>query len=132
VFSRIRFYFLMLIGLGLLSSASGRNISDSDRQHWAFQPLYSEKRPTPAVGKVQSPIDGFVLARLQTNHLGLAPQATKEQLIRRVSFDLIGLPPTLEEIDAFVRDTSPQAYALWGTMGATLARPGAVCRERRI
>jgi len=88
----------------------GRTITEADRQHWAFQPLRPVEPPRNVHAKVQNPIDRFILARLETNHLGLAPRATKEQLIRRVSFDLIGLPPSIAEIDAFLRDRSPQAY----------------------
>jgi len=61
-------------------------------------------------GVYPNPIDRFILAALATNHLTLAPRASQEQLIRRVTFDLIGLPPTPEEIDAFVKETSPGAY----------------------
>jgi hypothetical protein len=110
VLSRIRFYLLVLTGLLVLPALSGRNISESDRQHWAFQPLRRIEIPKAAFVNVQSPIDRFILARLQTNHLGLSPRATREQLIRRVSFDLIGLPPTIQEVDAFLRDKTPQAY----------------------
>ena len=58
----------------------------------------------------KNPIDQFVLARLEKEGLAPSPEASKEALIRRVSLDLIGLPPTLAEIDAFVADTRPDAY----------------------
>ncbi len=93
-------------------NAHARSITDKDRSHWAFQPL----KPTvlPALQnpqlRIQNPIDQFILAALATNRLELALPASKEQLIRRVTFDLIGLPPTPEEIDAFVKDSLADAY----------------------
>jgi len=58
----------------------------------------------------RSPIDHFVLARLEAKGLKPTPEAAKEALIRRVTLDLTGLPPSLPEIDAFLADTSPDAY----------------------
>ena len=81
------------------------------KDHWAFLPL--EK---PALPKVNNPewcnneIDHFILARLEKENLQASAQADKEYLIRRLSFDLTGLPPTLEEIDNFLNDDSPEAY----------------------
>ena len=82
------------------------------RDHWSFK---APVRPAlPALQKfadrVKSPIDAFVLARLEKEGLAPSPEAAKITLLRRVSLDLIGLPPTLAEIDAFVADTSPDAY----------------------
>jgi hypothetical protein len=79
--------------------------------HWAFvEPV----RPTiPRVKNsawCRNPIDNFVLARLEKEGLQLSPEAGKEMLVRRVSLDLTGLPPTLEEINAFLADKSPNAY----------------------
>src|SRR4051812_25548649 len=110
VLSCIRFCWLVLPGLVLLPDLLGRTITEADRQHWAFQPLRPAEPPRNVHAKVQNPIDRFILNRLETNHLGFAPRATKEQLIRRVSFDLIGLPPSIAEVEAFVRDRSSQAY----------------------
>jgi hypothetical protein len=95
-----------------IAQAQARSITDKDRNHWAFQPLKPVEVPVVRIGEsiVQNPIDAFILARLQTNHLELAASAAKEQLIRRLTFDLIGLPPTPEEIDAFVKDSSANAY----------------------
>jgi hypothetical protein len=79
--------------------------------HWAYRSL---SRPiVPRVersGWVRNPIDPFILARLEQEGLTPSPEASRETLLRRVSLDLIGLPPTLEEIDAFLADNSPDAY----------------------
>ncbi|WKN32914.1 DUF1553 domain-containing protein [Porifericola rhodea] len=81
------------------------------KDHWAFIP--PKKSALPEVENedwVNNPIDRFVLAKLENEKLEPAPQAKKEKLIRRVTFDLTGLPPTVEEIDKFVKDDSPEAY----------------------
>lgn len=79
--------------------------------HWAYAPPV---RPNPPPVKdtnwPRGPIDHFVLARLEREGLGPSPQADRETLLRRVTLDLTGLPPTLEEIDAFARDNRPDAY----------------------
>ena len=79
--------------------------------HWAFEP--PTKPDLPQVADEDwgnTPIDRFILARLEAQGLSPSVRARKETLIRRVSFDLTGLPPTPEEIDAFVADDSPDAY----------------------
>jgi hypothetical protein len=79
--------------------------------HWAYVP---PKRPDPpAVGNqgwIRNPIDNFILAKLESEGLKPSPEADKATLLRRVTFDLTGLPPTLAEVDAFERDKSAQAY----------------------
>ena len=79
--------------------------------HWSFVP---PKAVTPPAVKnearVGNPIDRFILRRLEAEGLSPNPPAAKETLLRRVSLDLIGLPPTLEEVDAFLADQSPEAY----------------------
>lgn len=86
-------------------------ISDKDRAHWAFQPV---QRPAlPSVKNqawVKNPIDAFILAKLEAKGLQPAPPAAKHELIRRVYYDLIGLPPTPAEVEAFVKDNAPDAY----------------------
>jgi mono/diheme cytochrome c family protein len=86
-------------------------ISDKDRAHWSFQPV---QRPTiPSVKNpawVRNPIDAFILAKLEAKGLAPAPLAAKHELARRLYYDLIGLPPTPAEIEAFVKDASPDAY----------------------
>lgn len=86
-------------------------ITDRDRIHWAFQPLV-----TPALPEVKNkdqarnPIDRFVLSRLEDHGLQLMPEAERRVLIRRLSFDLRGLPPSPGEIARFESDPSPDAY----------------------
>jgi len=75
-------------------------------KHWAFEPM--KKAAPPGAG---DPIDAFVQARLQAAGLDLAPEAGRERLLRRVTFDFTGLPPTLAETDAFLADQSPDAFA---------------------
>jgi len=82
------------------------------RRHWAFQPF--QQPATPAFhydAMVQNPIDAFLLARLEDRGWGFAPAARRSEWIRRVTFDLTGLPPTPEEIDAYERDTAIDADA---------------------
>jgi hypothetical protein len=77
--------------------------------HWAWKPPV---RPAiPAVPGATNPIDCFIRARLDAAGLTPAPRAKREQLVRRVTFDLTGLPPTPEEVEAFVQDQSPDAWA---------------------
>ena len=86
-------------------------ISDKDRAHWSLQPV---KRPSiPTVkqsGFVKNPIDAFILAGLEAKGLAPNPPASKLELLRRVTFDLTGLPPTPKEVEAFLADTAPDAY----------------------
>ncbi len=81
-------------------------ITDDHRAFWAFQPV---KDPTPPPDK-GAPIDRFVNAKLATEGLVVAPPADKRTLLRRVYYDLIGLPPTPGEVDAFLADDSPRAF----------------------
>lgn len=81
------------------------------KPHWAFQA--PEKPSIPQVSDAKwpkNPIDNFILQRLDQEGLHPSEEATKEKLIRRLSFDLRGLPPTLAEIETFVKDESPNAY----------------------
>jgi mono/diheme cytochrome c family protein len=81
------------------------------KTHWAFLPL--AKSAPPAVKDpawARSDIDRYILAGLELAGLKPSPEADRRTLLRRVSFDLTGLPPTPEEVDAFVKDDSPQAY----------------------
>ncbi|MFO0060781.1 MAG: DUF1549 domain-containing protein, partial [Planctomyces sp.] len=82
------------------------------RQFWSFQP--PQKPAVPEVRNSAWPrgdIDRFVLAAMEQQGPGPAPAATKTELIRRATFDLLGLPPTPAEVDAFLADESPDAFA---------------------
>ena len=84
---------------------------DEGRKHWAFQPL--SKQALPVVKDASWPrndIDRFILAKLETAGLKPSAEADKATLIRRVTLDLIGLPPSPEEVAAFEKDESPRAY----------------------
>jgi len=81
--------------------------------HWAFAPL-PDRVATPVVKDASWPsreLDRFVLARLETEALRPSPEASRERWLRRVTFDLSGLPPTPAEMDAFLADPSPSAHA---------------------
>jgi mono/diheme cytochrome c family protein len=81
--------------------------TEEEREWWAFQPI---KTPPVPPSKSDNPIDAFLSAKLAKNGLAFSSPANRVTLIRRATFDLIGLPPTPEEVDAFVNDKSPNAY----------------------
>lgn len=103
---------LSVLALGMLADEIREPlITDKDRSHWSFQSI--QRPPLPELAEqavARNPIDLFVLEKLEDKGLSLAPQADRETLIRRVSFDLIGLPPSPSEVDAFVNDPRPNAY----------------------
>jgi mono/diheme cytochrome c family protein len=79
--------------------------------HWSFEPVSKAQPPAVSDQKwVRNPIDAFVLNRLEAAGLTPAPPASKLALLRRVTFDLTGLPPTPAEVDAYLADNSPNAY----------------------
>ena len=81
------------------------------RSHWAFEPPAAVKPGKVSdPGWCRSPIDHFVLLRLDSEGLKPAPEADRYTIIRRLALDLTGLPPTIEEVDAFVNDSSAAAY----------------------
>ncbi len=87
-------------------------IAEKARTHWAYQPV--TEPPVPAVKNkrfIQTPLDNFVLAKLEAANLKPSPPADKRTLIRRATFDLTGLPPTPGEVAAFIADKSPDAFA---------------------
>ncbi|PWU16754.1 MAG: hypothetical protein C5B50_12830 [Verrucomicrobia bacterium] len=93
---------------GALAQGTWTNAS----KHWAWQPL--KKPVVPEVKDsdwAKTPVDNFILAKLDEKGLKPNPPADKRTLIRRATFDLIGLPPTTEEVDAFLKDESPDAFA---------------------
>jgi len=79
--------------------------------HWAFQPIARPAVPEVAHDdSVRSPIDAFVIRNLEREGLSPSPEADRYTLIRRLSLDLLGLPPSWQEVERFVADTSPEAY----------------------
>lgn len=105
---------MALLGLliaGTAGASEGMVFTPSQQGHWAW------KRPIrprlPAVHNrpwIRNPIDAFVLARQESAGLKPSPTASREQLLRRLAFDLTGLPPTPAELDAFLADRSPAAW----------------------
>ncbi len=90
---------------------SGREFTDQERQYWAFQPVVDPA--PPKVGNeawVRTPVDRFILARLEALRLTPAPSAGPAALLRRVTFDLTGLPPSEIEVREFLADRSPDRF----------------------
>jgi hypothetical protein len=87
-------------------------LSDEARAHWAYQPI--KKSPVPVVKNnnwILTPVDHFILDKIEKKGMVPSPLADKETLLRRATYDLTGLPPTLAEIEAFLADNSPYAFA---------------------
>ncbi|MBZ5626965.1 MAG: DUF1549 domain-containing protein, partial [Acidobacteriia bacterium] len=111
---------ISILGFAMALWAAGETIAPlgtytaAERRHWAFQPQKDAPPPafTDPAGRawVKTSVDAFILASLRKAGLKPAPAADRPALIRRVTFDLTGLPPTPEEIDAFVNDKSPNAW----------------------
>jgi len=88
-----------------------RTYNESDRDHWAFKPV--KKRVVPEVkdaGWVKTPVDAFIVAKLEENGMKPSPMADKRTLIRRATFDLVGIAPSLKETQDFVDDNSTNAF----------------------
>lgn len=93
------------------ATPAGSKITAKDRDFWSFRPVRDTTPPKVNDGDwPRSGIDRFILAKLEANGLEPSPQADKRTLIRRVTFDLTGLPPSPEEIDAFLQDESSEAF----------------------
>ncbi|HYE30770.1 MAG TPA: PSD1 and planctomycete cytochrome C domain-containing protein [Methylomirabilota bacterium] len=87
-------------------------IEEQKAKHWAFKPVVKPSVPeTKNPGWVREGLDAFILAKLESKGLKPSPPADRRTLIRRVTFDLTGLPPTPEEVQAFVADKSADAYS---------------------
>lgn len=100
-----------------LSNSAGEHevaepeVTDADRDHWAFRPLVRPRVPEVKDATwVRSPIDAFILSRIESQGRQPAVEADRQTLIRRLCFDLVGLPPTPEQVDRFVADSEPRAY----------------------
>jgi len=94
------------------ASESQKAYVNASQKHWAWQPVRKPRVPEvrdPSWAK--SPVDNFILAKLDEKNLKPNALADKRTLIRRASFDLIGLPPTAEEVEEFLKDESPEAFA---------------------
>ena len=94
-----------------IDTEQGITITDEDRSWWSYQPVVHPE--IPQVGpslETGNPIDAFIRAKFLKDGLSPSPAASKRELIRRATFDLTGLPPTPEEVEAFVQDTNPNAY----------------------
>lgn len=85
-------------------------IKPEHQTFWSFQPVRNPALPA-VKGQINNAIDAFLLAKLEANHLTFNQPADKRTLLRRATYDLTGLPPTPEEIDAFLADQSPEAFA---------------------
>ena len=91
--------------------AETKEVTEEDRQFWAFQkPVQAELPKVANRARVRTPIDTFVLAKLEEKDLSLSPDAPKLKLMRRACFDLIGLPPSPEEVSQFMSDKRAGAY----------------------
>src|SRR5262249_672173 len=91
---------------------NGQAISAADRAFWSFQPIADP--PLPTVNDMswpRKPLDHFILSKLEGRGLHPVRPADKRTLLRRVTFDLIGLPPPTEQIEGFLGDDSPNAFA---------------------
>jgi hypothetical protein len=97
---------------GALSRTAEPSSAPDLATHWAFRPIKPVSPPSVKNrSAVQSPVDAFVMARLEAAGMSLSPPAFKRTLIRRATVDLWGIPPTAAEVDAFEADQSPSAFA---------------------
>ncbi len=91
---------------------AGDTLTPKQREFWSFQPLHLPEEPKVKDARwAKTPIDRFVLAKLEAEGLTPAAPADRHTLIRRATIDLIGVPPTPEEVEAFEKDKSPDAFA---------------------
>ena len=94
-----------------LELPKGFHITEAEKRFWSWQPIVSPPLPKwDKAGAARSSIDVFILEKLREQQLSFAPEADRATLIRRACFDLLGLPPTPEQVDAFLADESPDAY----------------------
>ena len=108
-----------LVGLG------GSGFAEGEETWWSLQPLRRPLVPEargPDAGRVKTPVDSFIVSKHRERGLRLSPEADRRILIRRLYFDVIGLPPSPAEVEAFVRDPDPEVYGK--LVDKLLARPG--------
>jgi hypothetical protein len=93
------------------SAATSADVTDQDRDYWAFQKVHRPRVPAVDARSVaQTPIDAFLLAKLHEKKLALSPPADKPTLLRRAFLDLHGLPPSPQDVAEFVADPAPDAF----------------------
>jgi cytochrome c553 len=93
------------------TAAADPLVSNEDREFWSFQPPRRARIPRVNSSRVlQTPIDHFIVSALQKKQLDLSPPAGRQTLARRAFLDLLGIPPTVEELDRFLLDKAPGAY----------------------
>lgn len=91
--------------------AGGASTAGGNEKHWAYLPIARPALPNVKhQGWVKNPVDAFILEKMEAEGLAPSPAASRETLLRRVTIDLTGLPPTLAELDAFLSDKRPDAY----------------------
>ncbi len=95
-----------------MAKAEERPITDAERNYWAFRPVKAGTPPRVSEAAWNAnPIDAYALAAMKAKGLKPSPRADKRTLVRRAYLDLLGLPPSPEEVDAFVKDNSPDAWS---------------------
>src|SRR5690606_20355160 len=83
------------------------------KTHWAYQPLQRPRLPSVSNASwCQTPLDRFILAQLEQHGLTPSPRADRRTLVRRLALDLLGLPPSPDEVRQFTHDARPDAYGL--------------------
>jgi Protein of unknown function (DUF1553)/Protein of unknown function (DUF1549) len=101
----------LFVVLAVLSGVVSATAAGPKRLHWAFRPIHRPAVPTvKSTAGLRTPIDAFIRARLERKGIAMQREASRRELIRRAKFDLLGLPPTPREIDAFLADKRPDAY----------------------
>jgi hypothetical protein len=103
-------FLLLIAGLCLMLAAAADADSSPPAAHWSLRPLQNPKVPKSESAWPRTEIDSFILAKLTAEQMRPSEPAAKPTLLRRVYFDLIGLPPTPEEVAAFIADDSPGAF----------------------
>ncbi|MSV30276.1 MAG: DUF1553 domain-containing protein [Bryobacterales bacterium] len=98
--------------------------------HWAYTPIRRPETPPAASSLIRNPIDNFIQARLKLEDLSPSPEADRRTLLRRVTLDLTGLPPTAAETAAFLKNTAPDAYE--ATVDRLLASPRHAERQAQV
>ncbi len=109
----IRTSLIFIFAVGALAAEPAPfRLSDADRNFWSFRPPVRPVVPAlrTSHAALRTPLDAFLLAALEKKGLTFSPEADRPTLLRRATFDLTGLPPTPQEIDAFLADTRPDAY----------------------